>query len=87
MNESQNQPRDTTATWHEGAQHAQSALVLGILGLFVLGLIFGPMATRQASKAERLGHPAGAGRTLGTVATVFGAVWVMGFIVFAVARG
>lgn len=51
-----------------------TSLVLGIFGLFFLGLILGPLAIIQANKAERLGERATAGKVLGYICTVFGII-------------
>lgn len=55
------------------AGHARTAsLVLGIIGIFFLGIILGPLAIMQANKAERLGERSSAGRVLGWIATALG---------------
>lgn len=60
-------------------QHATTAVVLGIIGLFTLPVILGPIAIWQASKARSLGHQATAGMVLGWVALVWGFTgWLMG---------
>ncbi|MHA7287015.1 DUF4190 domain-containing protein [Arthrobacter sp. MDT3-44] len=51
----------------EGEKAAQTSLILGIVGLFVAGIILGPLAIWQAKKAERLGVPATAGKVLGWI--------------------
>ncbi len=37
----------------EGAQLAQTSMILGIISLFVVGIILGPIAIVKAKKAER----------------------------------
>jgi uncharacterized iron-regulated membrane protein len=54
----------------EGEKAAQTSLILGIVGLFVAGIILGPLAIWQAKKAERLGVPATAGKVLGWINVV-----------------
>lgn len=54
----------------EGEKAAQLSLILGIVGLFVAGIILGPLAIWQAKKAERLGVPATAGKVLGWINVV-----------------
>lgn len=53
-------------------QHATTAVVLGIIGLFTLPVILGPLAIWQASKARSLGHQATAGLVLGWIALLWG---------------
>ncbi|MEX5300163.1 hypothetical protein RCG67_15430 [Kocuria sp. CPCC 205292] len=52
-----------------GRSHADTALILGILGVVVLPLL-GPFAIWQAKEAEKLGTPATPGKVLGWVGTV-----------------
>lgn len=52
---------------------ATPALVLGIVGLFTVPFILGPLALWQASKARRVGHDASAGWVLGWICTLWGA--------------
>ena len=59
-----------------------TSLVLGIIGIFFLGIILGPLAIMQANKAERLGERSSAGRVLGWIATIFG----VAALVFGVLR-
>lgn len=54
----------------QGQKHRTTAVVLGIVGLFVLGIVLGPLALWQAGKAERLGVKATAGKVLGWIALV-----------------
>ena len=51
----------------EGERAAQLSLIFGIVGLFVAGLILGPLAIWQAKKAESFGVPATAGKVLGWI--------------------
>ncbi len=61
----------------EADKSAQLSLVFGIIGLFILGIVFGPLALVQANKAERMGAAATAGKVLGWIATIIG---VLGLI-------
>ncbi len=54
----------------EGEKAAQLSLIFGLVGLFVAGIILGPLAIWQANKAEKLGVPATAGKVLGWITTV-----------------
>lgn len=58
----------------EASKAKTTSLVLGILGLFALGIILGPIAIMQANKAERLGERATAGKVLGYICTIFGII-------------
>lgn len=69
--------------WYmEGMRHARLASVFGVLGIFSLGAIFGPLAISQAKKAEALGVPASEGRVLGWVGIGLFILWVVFFIVY-----
>lgn len=65
----------------EGQSAATLSLVFGIVGIFVFGFIFGPLAIWQASKAEKLGAPATAGKVFGWIDCVF---VVLGVVVFGI---
>ncbi|MEE6282157.1 hypothetical protein [Georgenia sunbinii] len=60
---------------------AQLSLIFGIIGLFFFGLVFGPLAIWQASKAEKMNKPATAGKVLGWIALVFGIGQIILFFV------
>jgi len=64
----------------EAEKAAQVSLICGILGLFFFGIILGPIAIVQGNKAERLGKAATAGKVLGWIATVFGVLSIIVFI-------
>lgn len=67
-------------------QHATIAIVLGLVGLFTLPIILGPLAIWQASKARSLGGQATAGLVLGWIALIWGfSGWL--FFVFFVMLG
>ncbi|PYG01887.1 hypothetical protein SAMN05216184_101352 [Georgenia satyanarayanai] len=55
-----------------GEKAAQTSLIFGIIGLFFAGIVFGPLAIWQASKAERMNQSATAGKVLGWLAVVWG---------------
>lgn len=59
---------------------AQMSLIFGIVGLFIAGIIFGPLAIWQASKAEKLNKSATPGKVLGWIDTILG----IGQIILAV---
>jgi uncharacterized Tic20 family protein len=58
----------------DGQSKAKVALICGIIGLFVFGLILGPIAIVQANKAEALGAKATGGKVLGWIDTIFGLI-------------
>lgn len=65
----------------EAEKASQVSLICGILGLFFLGIILGPIAIVQANKAEKLGKAATAGKVLGWIDTIFGVLGLIGFII------
>jgi len=69
----------------EADRAAQLALVFGIIGLFLLGIVFGPLAIAQASKAERMNKPAIAGKVLGWISLIFGILQIVGIILWFIA--
>ncbi|WDF33105.1 DUF4870 domain-containing protein [Arthrobacter agilis] len=66
----------------EGEKAAQLSLILGLVGFFVAGFVLGPLAIWQASKAERLGVQATAGKVLGWIVTILNVLAVLGVILF-----
>lgn len=68
------------AAHFEGAQLAQTSMILGILSLFVAGVILGPIAISKANKAEReFNTAATVGKVTGWIGTIFGILWVAYF--------
>lgn len=67
-------------------EHANTALILGMVGLFVLGFILGPMAIWQAAKARSMGYDSAAPMVLGVVTTVwaFSGWWIFFFIIIGI---
>lgn len=61
----------------EAQQASQTSLVLGIIGLFVLGIILGPLAIMKANEAQRGGVDATAGKIVGWIATILHALGVV----------
>lgn len=51
--------------YEAGRKLKETSLIFGIVGFFVLGFVFGPLAIMNAKKAEAMGHDATAGRVLG----------------------
>lgn len=58
--------------WLLGQRYAQKSIVTGVFGLFILGIILGPAAIRQARKAESFNVVAVFGKTLGIIDTIMG---------------
>lgn len=61
----------------DGQSKAKSALIIGIIGLFVFGIILGPIAIVQANKAESLGTKATGGKVLGWIDLIFGLIGIV----------
>ncbi|MDQ0707645.1 hypothetical protein QFZ52_000297 [Arthrobacter woluwensis] len=70
---------ESQTAYLQGVGHRSQATVFGVLGLFVLGIVFGPLAIVQAGRAEALGVTATAGKVLGWIGVGFGVLWVLGF--------
>lgn len=64
----------------EGQSKAKTALICGIIGLFIFGIVLGPIAIAQANKAESLGTKATAGKVLGWIDTIFGLIAIVYFV-------
>ncbi len=65
----------------EGAQLAQTSMIFGILSLFLLGLIFGPIAIVKANRAEReFNTSATVGKVTGWIGTILAGLVVVYFI-------
>ena len=62
---------------------AQLSLIFGIVGLFIAGIIFGPLAIWQASKAEKMNKAATPGKVLGWIGTLWGIGQIILFFVVA----
>lgn len=68
----------------EGEKAAQLSLIFGIVGFFVAGIVLGPLAIWQASKAEAQGVSATAGKILGWIVTVLNVLAVIGVVVVCI---
>lgn len=61
----------------QGSKYKEKATIFGILGFFILGIVFGPLAISNANKAEALHHSATLGKVLGWVDTIVGVIWLL----------
>ena len=64
-----------------GNRHRKTSIILGVISLFVLGIPLGVFAFINAQKAEACGVKATAGKVLGVLGFVCGAM-VLGIFVF-----
>jgi uncharacterized Tic20 family protein len=76
----QTRPVENPAQPGDGEKAARTSLILGIVGLFVFGIVLGPLAILQSRKAERQGHKATAGMVLGWIATILSIVAIVYYI-------
>lgn len=77
----QGYPGYPTQAQFEGSQLAQASMVLGILSIFILNIILGPIAIAKANRAERVFNTAAtAGKVTGWIGTIIGLFWVLGFV-------
>lgn len=64
-----------------GISLAQTSMILGILSLFVVGVILGPIAILKANEAERsYGVQATVGKVTGLIGLIFGALQVLSIV-------
>lgn len=68
-----------------GQQFAQTSMILGILSLFVVGFVLGPIAISKANQAEKLHTAATVGKVTGWIGTVLGILGLIGVIIYFVA--
>lgn len=61
----------------QGMSHRSTSTIFGVIGLFVLGIVFGPLALVQTNKAEALGVKATAGKVLGWISVGFAILWLI----------
>ncbi len=71
----------------QGQQHAQTSMILGILSLFVVGIILGPIAISKANKAEKLHVAATVGKVTGWIGTIFGIIGIVWIIILLAGVG
>ncbi len=61
----------------EAGKAKTTSLILGIIGLFILGIILGPLGIMQTNKAERLGGQATPWKILGYISTILGIIGII----------
>lgn len=61
----------------EGRKAADNALVLGILSLFFVGFVLGPIAISKANRAAKFGVDATAGQVTGWIGAIIGVLQVL----------
>ncbi|QCO96770.1 hypothetical protein FCN77_02345 [Arthrobacter sp. 24S4-2] len=67
----------------QGAEYERKATTYAVIGLFVLGFVFGPMAIVNANRAQALGTRATLGKVMGWCVTISSYLFVVLFIIFA----
>lgn len=63
----------------EGPKLAKQSWIYGLVGFFVLGLVFGPIAIHKSRQAKALGTEATLGFVLGIIDTVGGLIVLLSF--------
>lgn len=71
----------------QGSKFKEKATIFGVLGFFILGIVFGPLAISNARKAEALHHSATLGKVLGWIDTIAGVIWLLIFVLIMVNAG
>lgn len=64
----------------EGLQHRKNAGILSVIGLFILGPLFGILALWQASKASRFGVKATGWMVLGVIDILCGVIMAVALL-------
>ncbi|WP_423185110.1 hypothetical protein [Arthrobacter sp. NyZ413] len=64
----------------QGSKFKEKATIFGVVGFFILGIVFGPLAIVNANKAEKLHHSATLGKVLGWIDTIAGVLWLVIFL-------
>ena len=67
-----------------GSKFKEKSVIFGVIGFFVLGIVFGPLAISNAKKAEALHHSATLGKVLGWIDTIAGIIWILFFVLIVV---
>jgi hypothetical protein len=59
----------------EGAKLAKQSWIYALVGIFIFGIILGPVALVKANKAKALGADATTGFVLGIICTAVSYIW------------
>lgn len=70
-----------------GSKYKERSVIFGVIGFFFLGVVFGPLAISNASKAEALHHSATLGKVLGWFDTICGFLGILIVVVIAISAG
>ncbi|MGR0161586.1 hypothetical protein [Paenarthrobacter nitroguajacolicus] len=65
----------------EGANFKSKATTYAVIGIFFLGIVFGPLAIRNAGRAEANGVPATFGKVAGWIVTVLSGLNILFWVV------
>lgn len=79
-----NVQQNNSLEFFHGSKFKEKSVIYGVIGLFFLGIVFGPLAISNANKAEALHHSATLGKVLGWIDTLAGAFWLIIFVLFVV---
>jgi|SRR5690348_17228139 hypothetical protein len=80
-----NVQQNNSLEFFHGSKFKEKSVIFGVIGLFVLGIVFGPLAISNAKKAEALHHSATLGKVLGWIDTITGAIGILFFLLFIIA--
>jgi hypothetical protein len=79
-----NVQQNNSLEFFHGSKFKEKSVIFGVIGFFFLGIVFGPLAISNASKAEALHHSATLGKVLGWVDTIAGVLWLLVFLLVVI---
>lgn len=79
-----NVQQNNSLEFFHGSKFKEKSVIFGVIGFFVLGIIFGPLAISNAKKAEALHHSATLGKVLGWIDTIAGIFWILIFLLVVI---
>jgi hypothetical protein len=79
-----NVQQNNSLEFFHGSKFKEKSVIYGVIGLFFLGIVFGPLAISNAKKAEALHHSATLGKVLGWIDTLAGVFWLLIFVLLVV---
>lgn len=68
----------------EGEKLAKTSTIFGIVSLFFLGLILGPIAIVKAARAEKFGVDSTVGKVTGWLGTIWGVLYILLVIIYSI---